>query len=430
MTTTDTRIIKSHTTEAKPSWVLVMKIAWWILAATNLALYIIAIPSEYQTQLSVAVGTYVTSLPVFNLTPHFYATFLTAMDVLTEFVFILIGSYIFIRKPGDWMVFLVAIASITFTSMFVPTLIHLADKNEAFLIPVAVIRATGVASSLIVFCYLFPDGLFVPRITRWFAVLWAGLSIYWLFNPVAPYNIVYLSTWMDNMAPSVAILFTAYASGLAAQLWRYHRVIQPAQKQQIKWFIYGLVTGLLGFTLYYLGVILYPPFGLPGLPGLSYVLIGVPLLHLSIMMVPIALAIAISRYRLWDVDLIINRSLVYTFLTALVILLYILAVVVFEQFFHWVMDWDESPLAIGLSSLIIAFLFRPLKTFIQERVDRRFYRKKYSMDLAITQLSHKLRDEVDINRLADALLSAIDETMQPEQISLWLREANIPSKEA
>jgi hypothetical protein len=220
----------------------------------------------------------------------------------------------------------------------------------------------------------------------------------------------------------VAILFLAYGIGVAAQIWRYNHEPQAVKKQQIKWFLYGLLSALLGFAVYYLVLILFPILRAPGMPGLLYLLFGLPVLHISVLMVPLSLAIAISRFHLWDVDLLINRSLVYTALTTFILAFYGLAVIAFEQLFRWVWGWDRSPVAIAISTLLIAYLIGPLRNLIQQRVNKRFYRRRFDADLAITRLSLKLRDEVDIQKLAEALLNTVDETMQPEQVSLWLRK--------
>jgi len=348
-------------TEASPGWSGIMKVGWWLLVLINLSLYVIAIPHEYKSHVLSSSRDLSDALSSLRLTPQFYAILRTGLDIATELAFTAIGTIIFIRKPRDWMVFLVAVASVTFSSMFVPTLIQLSEVESMYRLPAAFIRAVGLASSVIVFLYLFPDGRFFPRITRFLAVIWSSFSIIWLVFPRSPFNIVHLMAWDTEMAGIVAVLFTIYATGVAAQVYRYNRVDHPVQKQQIKWFLYGSVAGLTGFALYYAGLILFPVFSEQGLPRLLYFLIGLPIYHVSIMMVPLSLAFAISRFHLWDVDLLINRSMVYSMLTAMIIGLYVLAVLAFEQVFHLVMNWERSPVAIALSTLVIAYLVGPLK---------------------------------------------------------------------
>ena len=418
-----------YATDAPPGWTFVMKIAWWTLAAVNLTFYIIAIPAEYQSHITSSTRDLADALSAIRLTPEFYAILRTGLDITTELAFTAIGALIFIRKPRDWMVFLVAVASMTFSSMFVPTLIQLSEVQPFFRMPSAFIRTIGLATSVIVFLYLFPDGRFYPKFTRYVSVIWIILALTWFLIPSAPYNVIHLTDWASSMPQIVSILFGVYASGAVFQVLRYRHAKYALQKQQIKWFLSGITAGLAGFALYYGVMFSVPSFNeQQGLPRLLFLLIGNPIYQLSILMVPLSLAAAISRFRLWDVDLFINRSLVYAALTAAVVGLYVLSVLALEQFFHGLFHWDRSPLVIALSTLVIAFLFVPLRNMIQARVDRRFYRNKYDTDQAITQLSHHLRDEVDINRLADALINTIDETMQPEQITLWLREASPASR--
>lgn len=419
---TEKQKTSDRSTETGPTLAILMNITWWVLVAVNLTLFLIAVPVEYRSHIASSTRDFTPALERLRLSPTFYAILRTGLDASTILSFTAIGIVIILRKPRDWMVFLTAIACMTFSTMFIPTLIQLAEAQPVFRVPASFIRMIGLAASVIVFLFLFPNGRFTPRITRWLAAIWAGLSLWWWINPAAPANIVHLTDWNTGMAKTVGLLFGAYSIGVAAQIWRYRTTTDPGQKQQIKWFLYGAVSGLLGFGLYYAGLILFPVLSRPDLPRLVYMLVGLPVYHFSILMVPLSLAVAISRFRLWDLDLVINRSLVFSIVTGLIIAGYALAVIILEQFFHLSMGWDRSPLAIALSTLLIAFTFAPLRNIIQARVDRRFYRKKYSDEKAITALSMKLRDEVDINRLAEALLTTIDETMQPEHVSLWLRE--------
>jgi hypothetical protein len=137
------------------------------------------------------------------------------------------------------------------------------------------------------------------------------------------------------------------------------------------------------------------------------------------MIVPISFTVAILRYRLWDIDIIIRRTLVYGLLSALLIIIYFGSVVVIQALFTAV-SGQQSAVAIVISTLIIAALFQPLRLRIQGWIDRRFFRAKYDASQALAEFGQIARDEVDLEKLTSALLQVAQETMQPESVWLWL----------
>jgi hypothetical protein len=136
----------------------------------------------------------------------------------------------------------------------------------------------------------------------------------------------------------------------------------------------------------------------------------------------VAIGIAILRHRLFDIDIIIRRTLSYAVLTAVLGLVYFGGIVLLQNVVGGLFGSTESPLIIVISTLAIAALFNPLRARIQEFIDRRFFRSKYNAEKTLVDFAAVARDEVDMVRLSDSLLSVIEKTIQPEQISLWLRE--------
>jgi hypothetical protein len=135
--------------------------------------------------------------------------------------------------------------------------------------------------------------------------------------------------------------------------------------------------------------------------------------------VPISIGIAILRYRLYEIDLIINRTLVYGSLTATLVALYFVGIVVLQRVFV-ALTGQQSTLAVVASTLLIAALFNTLRHRIQSFIDRRFYRRKYDATKTIETFSAQLRDETDLEALSDDLVGVVKETMQPAHASLWL----------
>jgi hypothetical protein len=144
--------------------------------------------------------------------------------------------------------------------------------------------------------------------------------------------------------------------------------------------------------------------------------------------IPIAIGIAILRYRLYDIDLLINRTLVYGTLTAMLVALYFVGIVVLQRVFVFLTS-EQSTLAVVASTLLIAALFNPLRKRIQSFIDRRFYRRKYDAAKTLKGFSAQLRDETDLDALSDDLVGVVRETMQPAHVSLWIRPETSPEGE-
>jgi hypothetical protein len=187
---------------------------------------------------------------------------------------------------------------------------------------------------------------------------------------------------------------------------------QGVEHQQIKWFFYAIALLVSGAILQY--AISEPLDQVPlGWVGRTLVLAGLAV-------IPISMGIAITRYRLYDIDILINRTLVYGSLTATLVALYFGGIVMLQRFFV-LLTGQQSTLAVVASTLLIAALFNPLRSRIQSFIDRRFYRRKYDARKTLEAFSAKLRDETDLEALNDDLVRVVRETIQPAHVSLWLR---------
>jgi len=274
---------------------------------------------------------------------------------------------------------------------------------------------------------LFPDGRFVSR--RWRLAGWmlGGILVLTtmskafepgrispgLENPLAPGGatggvLQVLSSVTDVFALPV---FALAVAGLAVRLWRSRGV----ERQQLKWFAYS--AALVGAGL---GTLVFLPDGLAA--DLAF-LVGL----LALAGLPVAAGIAILRYRLYDIDVIVNRALVYVALTVSLVAVYVGSVVSLQYVFR-TLTQGGSQLAVVASTLVIAALFNSLRHRIQDFIDRRFYRRKYDAAKALEAYSARLRDETDLEALSGELLAVVRETVQPEHTSLWLKPADDPGR--
>jgi hypothetical protein len=220
-----------------------------------------------------------------------------------------------------------------------------------------------------------------------------------------------------------------FGSLVFAQVYRYRHISTPMERQQTKWVVFGAVIALLGLLLLgsLLTTVLRLFIPLQSLGLLPSVLL-VTSIYLLLLLIPLSLALAILRSRLWDVDVLINRTLVYGTLTLILTVVYIGLVIGLQALLHGIISQDNG-VAIVVSTLAIATLFQPLRKRIQKVIDRRFYRRKYDAAKIIVAFSATLRNEVDLAQLSEQLVAVVEETMQPAHISLWLPSAKPDRKQ-
>ena len=225
-------------------------------------------------------------------------------------------------------------------------------------------------------------------------------------NPFGMEAVAGLSGPIGAFSLPVAV-FTGL-SPFAALFVRYRRAEEEEARQQIKWVAYAvaLLAGVIT------AVSIWPP--------LDGTLAGLVLFLVGFLSIPAAIGIAILRYRLFDIDLFINRTLVYGSLTATLVLVYVGSVAGLQRLLSPVIG-EGNDLAVVASTLLIAALFGPLRRRVQDFIDRRFYRKRYDAKRVMADFSARLRDETDLKALGDDLTSVVGEALQPAHVSVWLR---------
>jgi hypothetical protein len=219
--------------------------------------------------------------------------------------------------------------------------------------------------------------------------------------------------------PVQVIMLVLIAISVASLLMR-RGYARGVERQQTKWFTYTSAVAASGAILQY---IISEPLELVWLRGVAYALVLIGLVG-----IPISMGIAITRYKLYEIDLLINRTLVYGSLTAMLVALYFGGIVVLQRVFV-LLTGQQSTLAVVASTLLIAALFTPLRRRIQSFIDRRFYRRKYDARKTLEAFSATLRDETDLEDLNNDLVGVVRETMQPAHVSLWLRPDTVPKGE-
>jgi hypothetical protein len=212
-----------------------------------------------------------------------------------------------------------------------------------------------------------------------------------------------------------ALLYTVspllYVAVALSLLMRLRRAV-GVERQQLKWFAYSAAIFALGIVLIVIPIAIDIPSW--------YEWVGTAIFTASGAAITISIGIAILRYRLYEIDTLINRTLVYGSLTVTLVALYFGGIVVLQRFFVF-LTGQQSTLAVVASTLVIAALFNPLRRHIQSFIDRRFYRRKYDAVKTLEAFTAKLRNETDLEALNNELVGVVRETMQPAHVSVWLR---------
>ena len=395
------------------------------LALLTLGLFVAAVPVEFALFQAVCAPGECTAGQVTGATSRVllglglslqsYAAYVVALDVVFAAGYGVVAAVLFWRRPGDPVALFVSLALVTFGAATFPGAMGaLSAASPVWHLPVAFLKSVGsIAFGLLLF--LFPDGRFVPHWTRFVALAWIlwQLPKYWFprwtdSDPGSPFIWVALSVW------TVALGAAVYAQG-----YRYLRVSGTMQRQQIKWVVFGISAGLAGFLGTNVAVSAIAP--VPDSPAAVLVhLAGHTVSYAAMFLIPISIGIAILRYHLFDIDLIIRRTLVYGTLTASVVGLYVLVVGGLGVMLQVRGNLLVSILAAGL----VAVLFQPLRERLQRGVNRLLYGERDDPYAVLSRLGSRLE-----SRLApDAVLPAVTRTLQ-EALRLPYAEIQLKRKE-
>jgi hypothetical protein len=402
-----------------------------------MGLFVSAVPVRFRELLTVtpeaivAVGQLrpqdVAGIHQLGLSIGFYAAYFTTLETLTVLAYFVIALLIFWRRSDDGMALFVAFTLLSFASAL-PVLGAL-ERAQLTWHPLILPTQVVFFGCMIPLLFLFPDGRSVPRWARWLILIWVGYGLTGLIFPSLLPPTAFGSAPDPDQLPPLGWTLSWFGAGLAAQIYRYYRVSTPAQRQQTKWVVFGFT---IFFALVSAGllVLIPPPRDPNGSLSMVFRMMGPTFILAGTMMVPLSLGLSILRYRLWDIDLLIRRTLQYSVLTGLLALVYFSGVVLLQRIFTSLTGQGQNQLVTVLSTLAIAALFNPVRRRVQDVIDRRFYRKKYDAAKTLAAFAATCRDETDLDKLTARLVNVVQETMQPEQVSLWLKEKANPKLES
>ena len=393
---------------------------WVALTLLSIVVVAASVPSYYDALRSVCFGPaelcalqnrlnleQVATFAAHGFSLDFYATFLVAVEVVFKAVWIVIGIFIFMRRSDDWMALAISLWLITFSSAtFFPLHELLVERYPAFWFPAQLVAFTGDLLA-IYFFFLFPDGRFTPRWTLGVALLLMPLNIAKYFFPG---SLLDWGSWPPT--PSLVSFMGFLVVAIYAQIYRYRRVSTAVQRYQTKWVVTASAVGIVGMMATTIFVAQQAGFQAP------LGLVGTALIASFMLLIPVSIAVAVLRYRLFEIDSLINRALVYTVLTAVLAAVYLGSVILLQQLFGSLAQ-QQSQFSIVLSTLLIAALFSPLRRRVQNFIDLRFYRRKYDAQQTLSRFSQTVHEKVNLEELTVELRHAVADSLQPRQISIW-----------
>ena len=402
---------KTNETALRGRWLLVARVAWVLVTVLAVGLSAVIGPGQYDQLTTVCneaeCGTLrltpenVQDLEDLGLSVGVFAGLVLGLLALNALLWVAIGGLIFWRRSDDRVALFTSVTLVAFGGFVGASL-----GADANVVLEGLVEALGGISFvlLITLFFIFPDGRFAPQWSRRFLVVWVAIA-------VSAFAVAEFVPAVEDLLGFVYLV--TFISPVVAQVYRYRKVSTPLQRQQTKWVLLGMAG--------YAGGVLWPYMFLDQ-ESILFRLVGFPSIMLASSFIPLSIAFSILRYRLWDLGIFLNRALVYGVLTGALVGTYVGTALGLQAAFRAVTD-QGSAVAIVVSTLAIAALFQPLRGRVQDFIDRRFYRRRYDAARTVAAFSARMRDEVDLERLSEALVDVVDDTMQPAHVSLWLRKS-------
>jgi signal transduction histidine kinase len=389
-------------------WPAVARVGIVAVSALTVALFVAALPIAFEQYQGVCGEAVVEAcgfqlppegverLQAAGLSPSFNATFFLALQGLYASVYLAVAGLVFWRNRTNPISLFVVLFLVTAgAGSFIGATEELVAAHPAWWLSVNAVKFIGDAC-LVLFFFVFPDGRFTPRWTAWLAPLWLAVM---LFNRFAPDSPLASGTWPLPLALGTLVLL--FGSCILAQVLRYRRVSDQVQRQQMKWVVYGVSVALGGFVAIVLVTMSVPaPYMRAGAPGFYATN---ALTYAVMLLVPLSIGTAVLRFRLWDVDPIINRTLVYGALTATIVGVYVAVVSGLG-----ILLQTSGNLLLSLpATALIALTVHPLREWLQRGVNRLMYGQRDEPYAVLSQLSERIERTL----VPEGVLPALTETV-------------------
>jgi hypothetical protein len=412
----------------RATWLLVFVRWLWLLAAPLcLALTCYFLPLQVSLAETVCSGAQCSQLQPnpgtlqeltrLGISLNMVTIIIVAVIGACALTWLIIAAIIAWKNFSNWYALSVSLLGLSQMAMAARPPDLLPSQQTFWLLSAIAILYSANLTIYVIVGALFPNGKLAPRwisliLLSWLAIGLPSCLLAYLPLPLPPAWQYWLGMIGDYVWDACIIAI------ISAHVYRYKRLFRPIERQQTKWVLFfGAIALLQQLIASLLNLFLPAWFA----PGSLTILFYFPMVKLFLTLFGLALLFAMLHYRLWDIDRLINRALVYGLLTGVLALVYAgLLFAAQALLFALTGQTRGNPLVLVFSTLVIAALFRPLRAPIQQRIDRRFYRQKYDASKVVADFTNTLRTVVDLPELQRQLIQAVMHTMQPESISLWL----------
>jgi hypothetical protein len=408
---------------------LLARVLWLIVVTFTLTVFFVSLPlyiAQLRTpcagaacQFQQLTPTQAATLVRSGWSLDEYAVFMILLTSVATIICLAVSAVIIWLRSDDRMAVLVALMLVTLGPILGTA--NLSTSDSLVQVANECVTYLQVALFLVVFS-LFPSGRFAPGWLRWPLAALLIVEIPLTFLPVAM-----IMATVSVSQPAWLVTLVGFAMVALAQFYSYRRVSNALQRQQTKVVVFGLAVPIIVLVVISVLLLLLP--SLANSSWLFLLIVNGAGILLSLF-IPLSFGFAILRYRLWDIDTIINKALVYGSLTALLAGVYAALVIGLQALAAiTAIHFSDEPVALVISTLAIVALIQPLRRRIQGIIDRRFYRRKYDAQKTLAAFTDVLRSEVDLNDLSVDLLAVVQETMEPSHVSLWLSSRPLHSAE-
>jgi signal transduction histidine kinase len=390
------------------------RLGWLVVFAVTIGLFSVSIPAYYDSLVSFSnpaldTASVRANLEAAHLSIHYYATYLLGISVASALVWVVVGTVIFWRRSDNLIALFASLCLITFGTFGLnESALALPDHYPAVWLPVRLLALLGNVA-IFAFVLIFPNGRFVPRWTRWAIILFAVHEVFFYLLPASVLNIARSFPPLD-----IAVLAIFACITVGSQLYRYRQVSSPLERQQTKWVVFGVLGAGIGVLAFEVPISGTPFAQFAPLYALAIqtALVG------CILLVPLSIGIAILRYRLWDIDVVINRTLVYGALSAIVVALYTLIVVALGMLFQARADLAVSLVATG----VVAVLFAPLRERLQRGANRLMYGERDDPYAVLSRLGRRLEATIAPKAALETIVETVAQALKVPYAAINLRQ--------
>lgn len=387
-----------HTRLRNP-WLTIARVAWAALVTLALGLFVAGIPLFYFGEPFELVASRHASL--LGLSTGFWLGFYLTRYIVTGLLFSSVAVLIFWHKSDDWMAMLISVLLVTYaTWIYRATDMLASDPLWGYAVTLLDV-AFGVL--LLIFLYLFPNGQFVPRWTGVLAVVWGAWYVLEELFPTS--SLAFGYTWPGTLS----LLFTVgwVCTGIFSQVYRYARVSSPVERQQTKWVVLGLTAAFLGSVITEVSSLLVSP----GYAGVLNSVIGSTMTHVLRLLLPLSIGIAILRYRLWDIDVVINRTLIYGTLTTLLAAAFAASAALIGQVSEIGFGEESKTLAVVVSAILVVTVFEPLRKAVDKGINKRFFPENVEIAREFVEFEPDVRSALSTTELLQTVVHRMCDLM-------------------